>query len=232
MSKMKPLSVKISVIILLSTATVSYGQNTKWTVDAGADLVSSYVWRGMYQAGGSIQPALSLSACGLTLGSWGSTDFSSSTKELDFFLSYEKGGFSASVSDYWWKGEGTSFFKERNSHILEAGLSFAFSEKFPLSLGVSTMFWGDEDKKENGKQQYSTYIAASYSFTINEVDCEAGIGISPWSGMYGKDVNMAAVTAKATKKLQLSAKYALPVFVELILSPAKDNAHLVFGIKF
>ena len=228
----KLIAIKITAILLLSATTVAYGQDKKWTITAEADLVSSYVWRGMYQTGVSIQPLLSLSVYGITLGSWGSSDFSAFTKEVDFFLSYETGGFSVNLSDYWWSGEGESFFKERGSHCLEAGLGYTFSEKFPLSLGINTMLRGDEDKKPDGKQQYSTYITANYSFAVKGVDCEAGIGISPWKGMYSENFNVASITARATKNLQLSGKYTLPVFVELILSPAQDNAYLVFGLKF
>ena len=39
------------------------------------DLVSSYVWRGMYQTGASFQPTLAFSVGGFSLTAWGSTDF-------------------------------------------------------------------------------------------------------------------------------------------------------------
>ena len=228
----KIISIKIATILLLLVTAGAYGQDKKWKIAAETDLVSSYVWRGMYQTGVSFQPVLSLSTYGVTLGTWGSTDFSSYAKELDFFLSYETRGLLVSVTNYWWNGEGESFFKERGSHLLEAGLGYTFSEKFPLSLGMNTILCGDGDKKEGGKQQYSTYITASYPFTVKGVDCEAGIGISPWKGLYSENFNVASIMAQATKSVQLSEKYALPVFVKLILSPAQDNAYLVFGLKF
>jgi hypothetical protein len=222
----------VALLIALFATATAYGQDKKWTVNAEADLVSSYIWNGMYQAGTSFQPELSLSAYGLTLGAWGSTDLSAIAKELDFSLSYEKRGFSASITDYWWSGEGESFFKERGSHFMEAGLGYKFQQKYPLALGVNTMFWGDGDKKTNGNRQYSTFISASYPFTLKGIGYEAGICISPWRGMYSDNFNVAAITARATKSLQLTENYALPVFVELILSPAQDNAYLVFGLKF
>lgn len=226
-------SKKVSVIILLLvTATVSYGQDKQLRVDVNADLVSSYVWRGLYQAGASIQPSLSLSAYGLTIGSWGSTDFSSSFKEIDFFISYELQKVAVSLSDYWWSGEGESFFKERASHHFEAGLNYTFSDNFPLSLGVNTIFYGREDRSDEDKQLYSTYIEASYPFSMKNVDCELSIGISPWRGMYSADFNVASITARASKELQVSEKFALPVFIELILSPSNDNTFIIFGLKF
>ena len=40
-----------------------------------SDLVSSYIWRGMYQTGASFQPTLAFSVAGFSLTAWGSTDF-------------------------------------------------------------------------------------------------------------------------------------------------------------
>lgn len=210
----------------------SFAQEEKSiTVDAGADLVSSYVWRGMYQSGVSFQPTLSVSGYGLTLGAWGSTDITAQFKELDYFLSYEIGGFSAAATAYWWLGEGSPYF-HRSGHLIEGSLGYTFGESFPLSLGVNTMLGGEEDKDEDGKQQFSTYITASFPFSIKTVDCEVGVGISPAKGLYADKFDVATISAKASKKIEISDKFALPVFVELILAPAKDNAFLVFGLTF
>ena len=232
----------IAALLAAATAATSYGQeDKKLTVDVGADLVSSYVWRGMYTAGVSVQPSLSLSAYGVTLGAWGSTDVTAKSKEVDFALFYEVKGLSIGVTDYWWSGEDSSFFTTRGSHFFEASLSYTLPiEKFPLTLGVNAMLWGDGDKSDDGKQRYSTYFTASFPFTVKDVECEVGVGISPnKGGLYNeKDgVNpafskMAAISARATKKLHLSEKFELPVFAELILSPAQDNAFLVFGLRF
>ena len=225
------------MVVSLFAVTVSgYGQDEeddkKLTVDVGADLVSAYVWRGMYMTGVSIQPSLSLSAYGLTIEAWGSTDFLANFKELDFILSYEMKGFSATIGDYWWKGEGESYFRDAGSHHLEVMLGYTFSGKIPLSLEVYTMFTGDEDKDDEGRKYYSTYIAARYPFTVGNIDFEAGIGVSPWKGMYYRKAAVADITAKASKNVQITKKYALPVFAELIFAPAQDNAYLVFGVKF
>ena len=230
---------KIKALIisfLFAITVVGYGQDensdNKLTVDVGADFVSSYVWRGMYQAGVSLQPALNFSMYGVTIGAWGSSGFPASAKELDFYLSYELKGFSVSIADYWWKGEGASYFKDAGSHHLEVGLAYTFSEKFPLSLEINAMLSGDEDKDNSDRKYYSTYISASFPFSVRNIDCEAGIGITPRKGMYSNKFDVVAITAKASKKLHLSAEYALAVFAELIFSPAQDNAFLVFGIRF
>ena len=226
-------SVKIVMSVMaLLTATVSLGQDEKIAVDAGADLVSSYVWRGMYQTGVSIQPSLNLSAYGVTFGAWGSTDFSTTAKELDFYLSYEINRFAIGLTDYWWSGEGASYFKKSGSHYLEVNLAYTLSEKFPLALGVNTMLFGDGDKDIDGEQRYSTYVSASYPFAVKDVDCEVGVGMSLWRGLYSRECNVTNISLRATKALQFSKGYALPIFVEAIFSPAQDNAYLIFGLKF
>jgi len=226
----------ILFLSLFAVTVTGYGQDEqddrKLTVDVGADLVSSYIWRGMYQTGASIQPALSLSAYGVTIGAWGSTDFSTNFKELDFYLSCEINRFTAGISDYWWNGEGASYFRDHGSHHIEATLGYTFPEKFPLRLEINTMLTGDEDKDDDGCKYYSTYIAAGFPFSFRDIDFETEIGVSPWKGMYYRKAAVAAITVKATKNLQLTNKYALPVFVELIFSPAKDNAFFVFGVQF
>ena len=233
---MKCLIRSATILSLFAATLAAHGQDessdSKPTVEVGADFVSAYVWRGMYQAGISLQPALNFSMYDVTIGAWGSTGFPANAKELDFYLSYELKGFTASLSDYWWNGEGASYFKDAGSHHLEAGLSYTFPEKFPLSLEINTMLSGDEDKDESDRKYYSTYISASFPFSIRSIDCEAGIGITPRKGMYGDKFDLVTLSAKASKSLQLTAKYALPVFVELVFSPAQDNTFLVFGIQF
>ena len=235
----RPLSLlsRSLISLMMFSVVAGYGQedaaDRTLTVDVGADMVSSYIWRGAYQAGASIQPEVSLSAFGITLGAWGSIDFLASYKEIDIYLSYEIGGFRASIADYWWSGEGESYFKHaRGAHHLDASLGFTFPEKFPLSLEVSTMLHGDDDKDDEGRRYYSTYISASYPFTVGKIDCETGIGIAPHKGMYSDKFDIASISAKASKKLQLSADYSLPVFAEMVFSPTQDNVFVVFGIRF
>jgi len=218
---------------LAVTSALSAQESKKLSLDAGADVVSSYVWRGMYQTGVSIQPSVGISACGFQLGAWGSTDFSTTAKELDFALSYRIGGFSVGITDYWWSGEGASYFKESGSHYLEGNIGYTFGEAFPLAISVGTMISGDGDKSiADGKRQYSTYFSAGYPFRVRETDCEISVGVSPWKGMYSKSFDVCSISAKISRGLPLSARYSLPVFVELIFSPSNDNAYLVFGLSF
>ena len=116
------------------------------------DLVSSYIWRGMYQTGASFQPTLAFSVAGFSLTAWGSTDFDGyrsseglANKEIDLTAAYTFGasGLTLSIADLWWAGQGANthfnFKSHETAHHFEAGLAYTFPlEKFPLSLAWYT----------------------------------------------------------------------------------------------
>ena len=142
----------ISIIGLLAMFTNKASAQVRFNVQG--DLVSSYVWRGMYQTGASIQPTLSFSVENLSLTAWGSTDFDgyrngnipSANKELDLTLAYTfpKLGLTVSVADMWWAGQGAGkyfdFNNKTTAHHFEASLAYVLPvEKFPLSIAWYTM---------------------------------------------------------------------------------------------
>ncbi|MDD3108242.1 MAG: hypothetical protein PHV49_03420 [Alistipes sp.] len=214
---------------------------TELEVNLGADLVSGYVWRGVYQAGSgvSVQPSLGLSYKGFSIGAWGSTSFSEGFKELDLSAGYSVGGFSIGVTDYWWAGQGIPFYGDYlNTHLIEGTLGYHFGEKFPLYVTWSTMLAGNMDKVD-GKRKYSTYIEVGYDFQIKGVDFTCAVGVAPWDSpawlipRYGDTgFQVSNISLKASKAIKITKNYALPIFVQAIASPATDDAHLVFGLSF
>ena len=55
------------------------------------------------------------------------------------------------------------------------------------------MFAGG-DKKENGKQYFSSYFEAAYDFNVWGIDFTPSIGISPWNGMYSSTFGVNSVS--------------------------------------
>ena len=96
---------KIQKTMFLWAAAVAFpvaaeGQD-KVEASVGADLVSSYIWRGQELGDVSIQPSVSLSWKGLSLTVWGSASWGREyAKEFDLTLGYAVKGFSVSVTDY------------------------------------------------------------------------------------------------------------------------------------
>lgn len=209
----------------------------------GADLVSSYIWRGNYNAGASLQPTLGMRAGGFSLTAWGSVDLNAfDYKELDLTASYRVGRFSFSLTDYYWTGApNQAVLPKRNyfrfgsdsPHIVEVGASFTVSPRFPLAIAWNTMLFG-ADRDDGGRQNYSTYVELSYPFTVKGVDMNVAVGFTPWAtpNMYGTDgFAVDNVLLGATKAIRFSDSFSLPIFTRVIWNPAKDDAHIVGGFS-
>ena len=212
------------------------------------DLVSSYVWRGMYQSGAAFQPTLGLSVGGFSATAWGSVDFTGQGhKEADLTLGYTIGGLTLSVADLWWAGESgiknsnengkNNYFNFNNhttNHILEAGISYQLPfEKFPLRLSWYTMVWG-ADKDVEGDQAYSTYIEAAYPFSVKTFDLVAMVGASPWKSAanYLNDgFAVTNVSLRASKDIRISERFSIPVFTQVLWNPNREDVHFVFGFS-
>ena len=231
-------------IILLSLLSVSEAKaQSKVEINLGADIVSSYIWRGSKAAGASVQPFISASISSFALGAWGSSDispdFSSSKgyKEVNFYASYSISGFGLTVTDYWWDGnEAFRYFSSPASgyggHILEGSLAYTLPDSFPLTLSWNTFFLGKGNKKENGKNSYSTYIEAAYPFTVKGVSLKVAMGLSPWeSTIYGTTgFKFTNIMLGASKSIKINDSFSLPVFANIITNPATEDINFVFGI--
>lgn len=234
--KTKIYALVIMLFVGMTTTTVKAEDDSEKgvSIEVGADLVSSYVWRGQYCAGASLQPYVSASVAGLTLGAWGSTDFTGTSKEFDLSLSYGIAGFSVCITDYFgpyatWNGKATDgvamvdYFK--TGHALEGTVGYDFSDLgFGLSVAWNTVFLGDED--------YSSYIDLGYAFDVKSVGCAVGVGIAPWGGWYSDGFHVANVSFTATKEIALTDNYSLGIFGQAVWSPSNNDAHLVVGVSF
>ena len=235
----------VAAVCMLGT---SNAQAQEFTIQG--DLVSSYVWRGIYQGGAaSFQPTLGVSVGNFSLTAWGSTSLSESNKEIDLTAAYKFGeaGPTLSVATLWWDGQAdvangeltNNYFHFKSGdtgHHFEAGLAYTLPiEKFPLSIAWYTMFAGaDRKTTDEGeeKQAYSSYVELNYPFSVKGVDLNATCGVVPYkTPQY--NVNGFAVTnlaLKATKAINFNDKFSLPIFVQAIWNPRLEDAHLVFGV--
>ena len=84
------------MLVPFATIVVGIKTSTLQAQDFGADVVSSYVWRGtQFGSGAHIQPWMELGSGSLTGGVWGSfpTTASGGGNELDLWVSYDFGPF-------------------------------------------------------------------------------------------------------------------------------------------
>lgn len=236
--KIHVLLIMLSLSVLTKQASAQTSQDIEFNLSG--DLVSSYVWRGFKQAGASVQPALSVSAKDFTLGVWGSTDIAGKDKkEVDFYASYTKSGFQLKITDYWWDGEGVGRYfsypeEDYSGHLLEAGVTYTLPERFPLSLSWNTFFLGKGNKKANGDNSFSTYIELAYPFRVNDVDLTVSTGFIPWnSAVYGPEMDgfkFTSIQFGASKDIKITESFSVPLYINVIGNPAREDIHLVLGI--
>ena len=243
---MKTKSVKwgIMAMALLSMAMPFTAKaQDKVEASAGVDLVSGYVWRGQDLGGVSLQPSASIAYKGFSLGAWGSVGIESSdTKEFDLILGYSTGGFSVSVTDYWYNvtGDGVTakYFQygahnAANSHLFEAQIGYDFG---PVAINWYTNFAGADGLNKDGDRAYSSYVEASAPFKLGGCDWTATIGAVPFatSFYYGHENGVGGfavtnVSVKATKDIKITDSFSVPVFAQVAANPSNEKAYLVVG---
>jgi len=197
--------------------------NISYSQDFGADLVSSYVWRGtQFGSGAHIQPYMELGSGNFTAGVWGSfpTSAKGGGNELDLYLGYDFGPVALTVTNYTFPGEGGNYADE------EGLFDGDYTE-----LAASTSIMGVDLSAG-----YFTEVEALYvelGFSTGAVDIAIGYGDDQGNAWYADGgsgiVNM---SFSGSKDIQISENYSLPVFGSFILNPEAETAFLVFGISF
>lgn len=240
--KTRSVTWKIIATWLLSVAAPFLAKaQDKVEATVGADFVSSYIWRGQEAGGVSIQPRASIAYKGFTLGIWGSTGLDrADIKELDILLSYRTGGFSASVTDYWFNktssGAQAKYFhygahSNSGSHWFEAQIGYDFDL---LTINWYTNFAGVDGTNKDGKRAYSSYFTAASPFTLGGLEWSTEIGIVPWrTNFYGTNgFAVCSIALGVSKDLHVGNCFTLPLFAKVTWSPRSESAYWVIGVSF
>ena len=241
---MKKSSRKTTFLSALAIAVPAMGMaQDKVEASVGADFVSGYIWRGQDLGGVSIQPTLSVSYKGFSLSAWGTTGIEKEdTKEIDLTLGYTTGGFSISVTDYWFNG-GPGYFhygSHNTNHTFEAQIGYDFG---PLALNWYTNFAGTDGVNNEGDRAYSSYISATVPFTLAGLEWTAEIGATPWSTdfyNYSEDpvcngsngFAVCDISLGAAKEIRITDSFSVPAFAKVTVNPRTEGAYFVFGLSF
>jgi len=232
--KGKKIMLLFAVMGLASASAVKAQDKVEASV--GADLVSGYIWRGQDLGGVSVQPGASISYKGLSLSAWGSVGFEGTdTKEFDLTLSYQYGGFSIGVTDYWFTNSSAparySDYKE--AHTFEVGLGYDFG---PLAVNWYTNFAGSVGENKDGKDAYASYVSVSAPFSLGGIDWTAEIGATPWANDFYNDYSdgfkVSAISLQASKEIKITDSFSLPLWAQAIWNPITKGAYFVAGISF
>ncbi len=228
----------MKVKIVMIVAMLSWGTRSVWAqhqVEAhlGADIVSNYIWRGQDLGHVSLQPELSVGWRGLSLAAWGSVGLSDKddSRELDLTLSYETGGLSFGIVDYWNDGNDPRYFyygKRDTGHSFEGFVNYDFG---PVSASWQTYFAGSDYQKD-GKRAYSSYFELSAPFRLATCDWDASFGLVPWkSDTYdASGFSVTNLSLRATKAIKITESFELPLFGQVVANPASQHFYFVFGL--
>lgn len=230
-------TVKLGVIaITLLSMTMPFKAKAQDKVEAsvGADLVSRYIWRGQDLGGVSIQPSASVSFKGFSLEAWGSVGFESKDdKEIDLTLGYSTGGFSISVTDYWFNsGPGYFQYGARNTaHVFEGQIGYDFG---PLAVNWYTNFAGADGLNNDGDRAYSSYLSLAAPFKLGGLDWTAEVGATPWATDFYEANGFAVcdVSLGVNKDIKITDSFSLPLFAKATWNPRSEGAYFVVGLSF
>ena len=224
---------KIVLMALLFATGMSATAQDEVETTVSADVVSTYVWRGMECGSAAIQPTLGIGYKGLSLSAWGSYGLvdTNDAKEFDLTLAYSIGGFNIGITDYWFNTPEERYFlydANKTSHIFEANIGYDFG---PAAIQWFTNFAGNDGYNKDGKRAYSSYVELSAPFKLASVDWSATIGAVPYAtDFYGVDgFAVTNVSLKATKDIKVTDSFSIPVFAQVAANPRTEKAYLVFG---
>ena len=224
---------KIVLMALLFATGMSATAQDEVETTVSADVVSTYVWRGMECGSAAIQPTLGIGYKGLSLSAWGSYGLvdTNDAKEFDLTLAYSIGGFNIGITDYWFNTPEERYFlydANKTSHIFEANIGYDFG---PAAIQWFTNFAGNDGYNKDGKRAYSSYVELSAPFKLASVDWSAAVGAVPYAtDFYGVDgFAVTNVSLKATKDIKVTDSFSIPVFAQVAANPRTEKAYLVFG---
>jgi hypothetical protein len=136
------------------------------------------------------------------------------------------------IVDYWTDDNDNRYFYYRENgtgHSFEGFVSYDFG---PVSASWQTYFAGNDYQNDNGKRAWSSYFEVSAPFRLATCDWEAKVGLVPWkSGTYEvNSFNVTNLSLRATKAIQITDTFALPLFGQLVANPASQHFYFVFGL--
>lgn len=193
-------------------------QETPGRIHVSMDLVSSYIWRGVKQGNGpALQPTLEFRAGGFTLGAWGSYYFADENhSEADLYATLDLGDFTLGIMDYYFSK--TSWWNMA-SHAFELHGSYA-----PGRWSLEADYILNDGAGAAGGDLY-----LEAGFTTGRIHLFAGAG----NGWHTPDGNFrfCNVGLSATKEINITDSFTIPLTGSLILNPADERLFVVAAIS-
>ena len=227
----KYLMITASVLMLITFIPNVQAQEEESNWNAGLDIYSSYIWRGLkFGTGAAFQPSVDFTAGGFTIGAWGSfSTGSEEAAEADLYASYgfnlgENASLSLTVTDYYFPG---SAYFDKNSHFIEPLVSLGLGN---LSLTAAYMFY---EGAGNGDASGDIYLQAGYA--AGPVSITVGGGNGQYSVEDEEDEDdkfaISNIGIGTSKEIKITDSFSLPISGSIILNPSTEQFFVVVGIS-
>lgn len=238
--KLQAISAFVCVATLSGSVLKAEEPASAFSVEFGADVVSSYIWRGQELGGFSVQPSVTFTWTkpAISFGVWASAELfeksnAANMTEFDLSLSWNPiESLTIGLTDYYLSGN--SYFSgwtwnAAATHNLEAQLAYDFG---PVALSWNTCLTGPDHHFDGElKRNYSTYVELSAPYEVAGVKGSMAVGASLWDDgltAIGNDkFNVCNISLSAEKEI-----FHLPMMGQIVFNPQTDNAYFVVGLTF
>jgi uncharacterized protein (TIGR02001 family) len=224
----KLLLVVFAVAFIAPASIKAQDEEASSPFSVGADLVSSYVWRGVKYGGPSLQPYVEFGVGGFSIGAWGSFDFTAmedAVNEADLYLGYGFDfGLYIGLTDYYYQG--SPYFQisgDTSSHAFEANLGYEIAG---FSIAANYIF--NDASNGAGSAGSDLYFEAGYSFKNFNIFVGAGDGWHTSDGEFG----LVNIGLGASKEIKITDNYSLPVGGLVSWNPEAEAFNIVATISF
>ncbi len=207
------------------------------SIEFSANFQSRHVWRGSLTCNAwNIQPTFNVSKRNFLFGAWAAYTVNNSYAEVDLYASYSHGPFTVSILDYFCPNENLRFNRffdinqSTTQHTIDITVSFDGTKRFPFTLMASTLVWGDDLNPATGKNFFSTYLEAGYSWQRTPAQkFDFLVGFTPFNGYYADKASVVAVGVGINQSIKINDHLKLPIFGKLLVNPYSQNIFFVFG---
>jgi uncharacterized protein (TIGR02001 family) len=229
----KILMITASVLLLMTFIPFANAQEEEkeslW--NAGLDIYSSYIWRGLkFGTGVAFQPSVDFTAGGFTVGAWGSfSTGSEEAAEADLYAGYsfslgEKISLGITVTDYYFPGN--AYFAGE-SHYIEPLVS--------LGIGAFTFTAAYMEGMGDDAINSTSDVYLQAAFTKGIVSLTVGGGDGQYSIEEDDEEDKFAISnigIGIAKEIKITDSFGLPLSGAVILNPSSEQLYVVVGISF
>lgn len=238
---------KMLLCSLFTFATIGlFAQETRpsnFNLSVGADITSSYMWRGIAQGTGpALQPWGEFSYKNLTFGTWASQELTGNFKEVDLYAKYTYKDFSLMFIDLFFPDypglnqDAYNFNNKTTGHAAELELIFNGTENLPFTVMGGVMVYGvaiDPKKSDATKLNNSTYFEVNYLGKLKDYSYNVFAGFTPSESAlyYTSGFSVFNLGLSAKKSIKVTDSFSMPLKVTLGTNPAIQKTYVTFSLS-